>query len=238
MSATPQSSSPTAEGRSAVGLALRNSFMTGMLVIAPLGITLYILHFVLTHVDAPLGRLINEGLQQATGRPELHVPGLGILATVTLVLCVGWLTRIAVFRYVIRNLETAIDRVPLVRSLYNASRQIVSPFAGGETLPFSEVCLVEYPMKGRFTIGMVARQRISDDPTDDRVVVFFPSNHLHLGYPVVLSRREIQVIEMTVEEAVKFMLSCGVVADNGGFRPLPTIGASAVGERTDERLSG
>lgn len=228
--------------RSAVGHALRNNFIAGLLVIAPLGITLYILHFVLTHMDAPLGRLINEGLQHATGMPDLRVPGLGILATVTIVLCVGWLTRIAFFRYVIRNVETVIERLPLVRSLYNASRQIVTPFTAKEALPFSEVCLVEYPMKGRFTIGMVARKRISDDPTDDRVVVFFPSNHLHLGYPVVLSRREIQVIEMTVEEAIKFMLSCGVVADNNGFRPLPTIGATSIDSalRTlkDERLSG
>lgn len=228
--------------RTGLGHRLRASFMTGLLVIAPLFITLYVLYFVLTHIDAPLGRLIDEVLQRASGRPALHVPGLGILATVTIVLCVGWLTRLAFFRYVIANLETLIDRVPLVRSLYNASRQIVTPFTSKESLPFSEVCLVEYPMKGRYTIGMVARQRVSDDPTDDRVVVFFPSNHLHLGYPVVLSRREIEVIEMTVEEAVKFMLSCGVVADGSGFRPLPTIGAGAMdpARRTgkDERLSG
>jgi uncharacterized membrane protein len=218
--------SATEPRRNKLAQSLRNSFIAGLLVIAPLGITLYVLHFVLTHIDRPLGKVINEAIQVSTGRPDLHIPGLGILATVALVFCVGWLTRIAVFRYVIRQFEVIIDRVPLVRSLYNASRQIVTPFTSKEALPFSEVCLVEYPMKGRWTVGMIARHKVSEDPDDDRVVVFFPSNHLHLGYPVVVSRREVIIIEMSVEEAIKFMLSCGVVGDNEHFRPIPSIGAS------------
>jgi uncharacterized membrane protein len=212
------------------GTALRQSFVAGLLVMAPLGITLYVLWFVFDHVDAPLGDRINAVLQQTVGL-DVHIPGLGILATLAVVLSVGWLTRIAVFRYLVRLVEQIIGRLPVVRSLYNASRQIVTPFTSHDALPFSEVGLVEYPMKGRYTIGMIARQRISEDPDDDRVVVFFPSNHLHLGYPVVMSRKDVQVIDMTIEQAVKFMVSCGVVADNHHFLARGVLSAEEVSDR-------
>jgi uncharacterized membrane protein len=200
------------------GATLRQSFLAGLLVLAPLSITLYILWFVFDHVDAPLGNRINALIHSLTGI-DFHIPGLGILATVVLVFAIGALTRLALFRVFLRLLERTIERVPLVRSLYNASRQIVVPFTEKDALPFSEVVLVEYPMKGRYTLGMVARQRVSDDPTDDRLVVFFPSNHLHLGYPVILSRHDVLPIAMTVEEAIKFFVSCGVVGENRLFLP-------------------
>ena len=69
-------------------------------------------------------------------------------------------------------------------------------------------------MVGRQTLGLLARDRVTDDPDDDRVVVFFPSNHLHLGYPVLLSRDDVTVIDMSVEDAIKFFVSCGVVAED------------------------
>jgi uncharacterized membrane protein len=198
-------------------VSLRQSFLAGLLALAPLYITFKILAIVFEMVDKPLGSRINAVIQATTGF-DVHIPGLGILATVAVVLLIGWMMRLAMFRWALRAVEAMIDRVPLVRSLYNASRQVVAPFTEKDVLPFSEVCLCEYPMKGRWTLGMIARQRISDDPNDDRVVVFFPSNHLHLGYPVVLSRNEVHVIDMTIEEAVKFFVSCGVVGEHELFR--------------------
>lgn len=190
---------------------LGQTFFAGLLALAPLYITFKILQIVFETVDKPLGHQINAAIQSAVGW-DVHIPGLGILATATVVLLIGWLTRLALFRWVFGILERAIDQVPLVRWLYNAARQVVGQFAQND-LPFSEVCVVEYPMPGRWTIGMIARRAVSSDPTDDRVVVFFPSNHLHLGYPVVLRRHEVHVIDMTIEDAVKFFVSCGVVGD-------------------------
>jgi uncharacterized membrane protein len=195
---------------------IRESFLAGLLVLAPLGITLYILWFVFDHVDAPLGDEINEILRDSIGL-DYHIPGLGILATLVIVFAIGALTRLALFRWLLRSVQRLIDLVPVVRSLYAATRQIVVPFTEKDALPFSEVVMVEYPMPGRFTLGMVARQRVSDDPHDDRLVVFFPSNHLHLGYPVILRRSDVRPIEMTVEDAIKFFVSCGVIGENDLF---------------------
>lgn len=204
---------------------LRDNMLAGLLVTAPIGITLYILWFIFDHVDAPLGDRINAVLEATVGL-EVHIPGLGVLGTLLLLLLVGWLTRIALFRFLIRQIERLLGSVPVVRSLYNASRQIMKPFAEHDALPFSEVCLVEYPMPGRWTLGMIARKRVTADPDDDRVVVFFPTNHLHLGYPVILARHELQVIDMSVEDAVKFFVSCGSLAEDHQFVAKHALGVA------------
>jgi uncharacterized membrane protein len=217
---------------------IRQSFLAGLLALAPLYITFKILEIVFETVDKPLGTRINQVIQATTGF-DVHIPGLGILATLGVVLLIGWLTRLALFRWVLRAIEKLIDGVPVVRSLYNASRQVVAPFTEKDALPFSEVCFVEYPMPGRYTLGMIARKKISDDPHDDRIVVFFPSNHLHLGYPVVLSKHDVHVIDMTVEEAIKFFVSCGVVGENELFRSKgrPMVaGARDLSEEVDRAI--
>jgi uncharacterized membrane protein len=193
--------------------SLRQSFIAGLLALLPLYITGRILLFLFELVDGPLGNRINE-LFKATLGLSVHIPGLGLIGTLLIVVAVGWLMRMVLFQRVMGWLEEAIGKLPLVRSLYSASRQIVVPFTDQSKLPFSQVVLVEYPMKGRWTLGLVAKAKVTDDPNDPRMVVFFPSNHLHLGYPVMLSRHEVQEIDMTVEEAVKFFVSCGVVGDD------------------------
>lgn len=192
--------------------SIRQSFLAGLLALLPIFITFKILTLLFNMVDGVLGHRINAFLK-VVGVP-FHIPGLGLLVTVLLVIGIGWLTRLVFFRRFIVQFEAFIERVPIVRSLYNASRQIVVPFTDKSKLPFSSVVLVEYPMAGRFTLGMIAKERVSLEPGDDRVVVFFPSNHLHLGYPVILPRSDVVVIDMTVEEAVKFFVSCGVIGDD------------------------
>jgi uncharacterized membrane protein len=189
---------------------LRQSFLAGLLALLPLYITFKVLQIVFELVDKPLGSRIDAVLTAIRG-VETHIPGLGLLLTLVVVFGIGLLTRLVLFRQVLRLLESLLDRVPLVRQLYNASRQIVRPFTDEHALPFSEVVLAEYPMAGRFTLGFVASRDLTARPDDDRVVVFFPSNHLHLGYPVLLSRSAIQPVDLSVEDAIKFFVSCGVI---------------------------
>lgn len=197
--------------------AIRQSFLAGLLALLPAFITYQVLALLFNMVDGVLGDSLNHGLSSLVGL-ELHIPGLGLVVTLLLVVGIGWLMRMMLVQRAHEIFENLIARVPVVSSLYNASRQIVVPFTDRSRLPFSKVVLVEYPMKGRYTLGLVARDRVSDDPDDDRMVVFFPSNHLHLGYPVVLTRHDVTVIDMTVEDAIKFFVSCGVVGDESIVR--------------------
>lgn len=195
-----------------VAHSLRQSFLAGLLALLPAFITYQVVMLLFNMVDGVLGDSLNLLLRRVSGR-DIHLPGLGLAVTLMLVVGIGWLMRMVFFKRILHGFEALIARVPVVSSLYNASRQIVVPFTDRSKLPFSKVVLVEYPMPGRQTLGLVARDRVSDDPDDDRMVVFFPSNHLHLGYPVVLSRHDVVTIDMTVEDAIKFFVSCGVVGD-------------------------
>ena len=210
-------------------VSLRQSFLAGLLALLPLFITWKVLSFAFTTVDSVLGDRLNAGLQAGTGS-DIHVPGLGLLATGLIVLVIGYLSRKVVFKRGLQLIEGLIDRVPLVRSLYAASRQIVVPFTDKAKLPFSKVVLVEYPMVGRYTLGLLARESVSNEAGDERVVVFFPSNHLHLGYPVLLARSDVVEIAMTVEDAIKFFVSCGVVGESAGFTPVPRAGFAGADE--------
>lgn len=153
---------------SSVSSSLRQSFLAGVLVILPIYITWKVMAVVFSMVDGPLGKGINSAIQMLTGT-HVHIPGLGVLATLAVVLLAGWLTRKVFFKRLLEGFEALLLRIPFVRSLYNASRQIVSPFTDENSkLPFSKVVLVEYPMKGRFTIGLLAKETVSDEPDDDR----------------------------------------------------------------------
>lgn len=209
----------------------RQTFVAGLIALLPLYITYKVLHIVFELVDRPLGGRLDLWIGDALGYP-VHVPGLGILITVVVVFVIGVLTRLVLFRQLLGLLDGLLERVPLVRSLYNASRQIVRPFTDEHALPFSDVVLVEYPMPGRFTLGFVANRHVATDEQDDRIVVFFPSNHLHLGYPVLLSRRDVTRIDMNVEDAVKFFVSCGAIAADGLVRSDGAVHALGRGPAT------
>lgn len=211
---------------SSLSSSLRQSFLAGLLALLPLFITWKVLSFAFTTVDGVLGERLNELLQVIT-QSDVHIPGLGLMATALIVLAIGYLSRKLFFKRGLVLVESLIDRVPVVRSLYAASRQIVVPFTDKAKLPFSKVVLAEYPMVGRQTLGLLARERATDDPADDRVVVFFPTNHLHLGYPVLLHRNEVTLIEMSVEDAIKFFVSCGVVGDGSMLRAVEAAEPSA-----------
>ncbi len=209
---------------------LRRYFLTGLLALLPLFITFQVLSIVLGTVDGVLGKRTDALLSVLFARP-IHVPGLGLVVTAALVLVIGILANKLFFKRMISSIESGIERLPVVRSLYNASRQIVAPFTGESKQPFRRVVLVEYPMVGRWTLGFVAKENASALEGDDRLVVFFPSNHLHLGYPVILSRHDVTDIDMSVEEAVKFFVSCGVVGHEkllmSGGEHLPSPSARA-----------
>lgn len=218
---------PHSESHQPPSHKVRNTFLAGLLALMPIFITWQVLTVLFKVVDGVLGNSLNRLIQSFTGI-EFHIPGLGILVTLLLVFAIGWLTRLLFFKRLLQQFESFIERIPLVASLYKASRQIVVPFTDHAASPFSKVALVEYPMVGRYTLGLVAKERVSDDPDDDRMVIFFPSNHLHLGYPVLLSSRDVTIIDMSVEDAIKFFVSCGVIGDqqlvtSGGklVRPAP-----------------
>ena len=207
---------------SRVAHSLRQSFIAGLLALLPVYVTVRLLLFAFSVLDSALGNVINAILALGVPGWDRYIPGLGIVATVALVTGAGWLLRYLVFKRVVHSIDAFLDRIPVVRSIHHASRQFIDLLRGTQSTPFQQVVLIEYPMPGRWTMALLSRDQVDDgnQGADDLVVVFVPSNHLHLGYPILIARSEVRPNDMKNEDAIKYFVSCGVLLQD----PLPRTG--------------
>ncbi len=206
-------STPTVGGGPELGATLRQSFLAGLLVLLPVLVTYKVLYFAFVAVDGLFGPTINKVLSHTIDDWDYYVPGVGILTTLLVVLGIGYFTRYLAFTRIVAWAESMLERIPIARTIYSAVKQVVTPFAGKQALPFSKVVMIEYPMPGRYMLGLLSNEQVDDGRggADDLVVVFVPSNHLHLGHPVMVPRSHAHPMDMTTEEAVKYLVSAGSV---------------------------
>jgi uncharacterized membrane protein len=204
----------TVDTRDKLAKKLRQSFIAGLLVLLPVLVTYKILAFAFVAVDGLFGPTINRLLSHTIPNWNLYLPGVGIVTTLLVVLGIGYFTRYLAFKRIVHWAEAGIERIPLASTIYKGVKQVVSPFTDGtDALPFTNVVMIEYPMPGKYSLGLLTCDRVETRPgaDDDFVVVFLPSNHLHLGYPVIMARSQVHPIDMTPEEAIKYLVSCGAV---------------------------
>jgi len=196
--------------------SLRQSFMSGLAVIVPLALTLWVLNAILGWVDrliAPI--LISYGLD---------FPGLGVITMIVLILLIGVLSRNLVGRLVIRGIDAVIVRIPVARAIYSAIRGLIGAFSQGKQgRTFREVVLVEYPRKGIFSVGFATNDLVIRNPSQRKalVSVYFPHPpNPTSGVMVLVPRSDVRILDMSVEEGLKLTLSAGIVAP-GELREKP-----------------
>ncbi len=183
---------------------LRTNFIAGLLLTAPAAITLWILNLLFKFLD---------GMSQPVLRIYLgrEVPGVGILLTVLLILAVGYLSSLLAGQTALRWFEGAIERVPLVSSVYRTVRQVVRGFTSTEGMNFKRTVMVREAKRGLITIGFLTGEFTSRrDGTEQRMAtVYVPTNHLYLGDIVILPSDDVLDAGMTLEEGISAVLSCG-----------------------------
>lgn len=209
--------------RSTVSL-LRRWFLSGLLVVVPLACTYMVLRFLFETVDGILGpHLVN-----AQGE---RIPGLGILATFVLVMGMGVIAAGVVGSRLVKWWERLMARLPIVRMVYGGARQVVESVSREEGTSFQEVGLVEYPRPGMYSLGLVANrtQITRGDVSEDRIAVFIPSTPTPFtGSFVLVKPEDFTLLDLTVEAALKLVVSGGIVAPEQ-FRVRATAGARAKG---------
>ncbi|MEJ2217238.1 MAG: DUF502 domain-containing protein [Gemmatimonadota bacterium] len=186
----------------------RRWLIAGLIVIAPLGVTVYILWWLFIRVDGLLGQFVYNAI-------GFRIPGLGLLMLVVVLVGVGWATERAVGNRILGWWQSWLDQVPVVRRLYRASSRIVRTVFGGGRRFFREVVLIQYPSPGRWTMGFITSD--TESPltahVEDAVIVFVPTApNPTSGYLVIVPRTEVISMPMTVEEGFTFVLSAGAVA--------------------------
>jgi uncharacterized membrane protein len=207
-------------------LRLRNYFLTGIVVAAPVGITIYITWSFVHWVDSRVKPLIPHVYNPDNYLP-FSVPGVGLLFAILVLTLLGFLTASLLGRTVVSYGETLVDRTPLVRNLYRGLKQLFQTVLSQSSRSFQKVVLVEYPVKGVWRVGFVATsskgevaEKLSDQ---DPLSVFIPNTpNVTAGFLVFVPRRDAIVLDMSVEEAAKMIISAGLVVP---------------GEREDDRVA-
>lgn len=190
--------------------------LTGLIIIAPVGVTAWVLTWLFRHIDGILGRYV---------RPVLgfSVPGLGFVALAVVLLLVGWVSHKTVGRQLVTWWNDLLSRVPLVRRVYGASSQIVQAVFGRKETLFRACALIEYPSPGSYSLAFVtarAPRTLEERVGGEAVSVFLPTApNPASGYLLVLPVDRVEVLDMTVEDGFKMVLSMGAALPGDSALP-------------------
>ncbi len=221
---------------------LRSSFLTGLIVIAPIAFTIWLLWSFIGWVDGFVlpfvprsyqpEELLNRWLGRAPGTDEwiaVNIRGIGVVVFLTFTVFVGWLAKGLLGRSLLSYAETMLERVPVVRTIYNAVKQIAETVFTQSDRSFEKACLVEYPRKGIWAIGfisIVAKGEVAKraHPGGELMSVFLPTTpNPTSGFLLFVPKTDVIELDMTVEDAAKLVISAGLVYPNekNPAEPLP-----------------
>lgn len=197
---------------------IRRYLLTGIVVIAPISITVYLTYIFLTFVDRHVGRIIPAEWfpQQFSGfYEETAIPGLGLLIAIVFFVIIGWLATNILGRFIIRIYEYILDRMPVIRTVYGAIKQIFETIMASQSSAFREAVMFEYPRKGVYAIGFVtgkAEGEVQDKTKAETINVFVPTTpNPTSGFLLFVPKKELTYLDMSIEEAVKLVVSAGII---------------------------
>lgn len=188
--------------------SLRNIFLTGLAIVLPIVITVWIIWWIGVTFEKTLG-----GIYTVIFPPSLYFPGLGILMGIGLTFVVGLMTKAWLFRSVFDWWDTLLNRIPLVKTVYGAIHDFMSFISGEANTKFNRVVLVEFDQPSMKLMGFVTREdlsRLPDTVDDDEVAVYFPMSYQIGGYTLFLPRSRLQPVDMKMEDAMRFVLTAGL----------------------------
>ena len=194
----------------------RRFFFTGFLVTAPILITLYVTWIVITFIDAKVAGLLPEYLDFRKAFPY-QIPGIGLLIVIIFITFVGSLTPGLIGRTLLKAGESIVSRMPVVRSIYSAIKQIMETVMSTNSNSFREVVLVEYPRKGLWVIAFVTgdtKGEISKvlNRNKNLINIFVPTTpNPTSGFLLFVPKKDLVYLKMSVEQAVKLVISGGIV---------------------------
>lgn len=207
-------------GRKRHGIAarLRGYFFAGLLTVAPIGLTFWLFWVLLKFIDSRITPLIPHNYNPNTYLHAIipfEVPGVGLIVLIVVLIIIGALTRVLLGRTLVLLSENLLNRMPVVRGVYGATKQIVETVLKSQSEAFRQVVLFEYPRRGNWAMGFVTgttKGEIQALTDDDVVNVFLPTTpNPTSGYLLFVPRRELMPLSMTVEEGIKMIITGGIV---------------------------
>lgn len=191
---------------------LRRYLVAGLLVWIPLGITIWVLKLLVDLMDQTL-LLVPERFR-SDAVFGFHVPGLGVVLTAVILLATGALAANFFGRRLLAVWDAALGRIPIVRSIYGGVKQISDTLFSPEGKAFRRAVLVRYPHPGAWTVALVTGtpvHEVTDHLGRDQIAVFVPTTpNITAGFFLIVPRGETIELEMSVDDALKYIISMGV----------------------------
>lgn len=187
---------------------VRMAFGRGIVILVPVVITIWVLHILFNAIDGIISPIFDRIL-------ERHIPGIGFISMVIIILIVGILSRNLIGRTIFKFFERILASIPLARTIYSAMKDLIKAFQlGGKGKSFRQVVLLEYPRLGLYTIGFVTNEITvhGKENIDEMLSVYIPNPpNPTSGIMILVPRLKAQVLSMSVEEGLKLALSGGIV---------------------------
>ena len=191
--------------------------LTGLITVLPVLLTLYLLYWFIISTETVLGNIIGFILPDV-----LYWPGMGVIAGLAIVFLIGLLMHIYVVQRVFEKAEQLLFHMPLIKSVYRAIRDFFQFFSPSKEKEFEQVVAVTFD-NGMQLIGFVTQANAENIPTglngDDSVLVYLPLSYMIGGYTLLIPRKAIRTLDMSMEEAMRFTLTAGVTGDGYSSSP-------------------
>ena len=193
----------------------RTNFFTGIVIVAPIMLTFYLIWWAINLVDKMIVPWVPKIYNPST-YIGVDIPGFGVIVFLIFTAAIGALTKGLFGRQLLKFGENFVDRMPVVRSLYNALKQIAETVLSQSNNSFQNACMIEYPRKGIWAIAFVSTETkgevLERMDYDEMLSVFLPTTpNPTSGFLLFVPRSDVVMLDMTVEEAAKLIISAGLV---------------------------
>ena len=200
------------EKKSSIFARIRNNFIAGVVVLIPIGITIYFTLFIVSISSKILPKEINPN-----NYLPYNIPGVEIIIAVALITLIGWLSLSFIGKRLLNLLNNILKRIPILRTIYSAIVQMTETFTKDDGKKKS-VVLVEYPRKGSWAVGFATKENsgeIANKIKKDLVNVFVPTTpNPTSGFLLMFPKEDVIYLDLTFEEASKFIVSAGTSNPN------------------------
>jgi uncharacterized membrane protein len=198
--------------------SIRNAFITGLVVVLPLGVTIIVINFLLERLGNPASQFFFWYLDpewRSLPAVKFMLETISVLVVFLLITCLGFGSRFVLGRLMLNGLERLLDRVPFINTVYRTVKQIVDTFSQQKKAVFQEVVLIEYPRKRSYVIGFLTSTAKGEtqDVTGQHIVnVFVPTTpNPTSGFLLMLPDEDVTRLKMSITEGMKLVISGGAV---------------------------
>ncbi|MBO3760297.1 DUF502 domain-containing protein [Ciceribacter sp. L1K23] len=203
--------------RISVATRLRNNFLTGVIICAPMAITIYLTWTFIHWADSWVKPYIPDRYN-----PESYlkfaIPGFGLLIAIVVITLVGFLGRNLIGRSIVRYSESILNRMPLVRTVYKSTKQIFETVLKEQSNSFKKVGLIEFPNPGTWALVFVSTDakgeiaaKLNEDGEEMVAVFLAPTPVPTAGFLMFVPRSKLKLLDMSPEEGIKLLISAGLV---------------------------